>query len=119
MQHAKGILDINELRTADGSTIRYYNQVSNIYYASGNVTLVDNCVGYMFTNVGDANATVNGMRIFPSATPTTALGDSRSIAAHSGDIYKGNIILQITPGTALPGVEIVQIFYVKDYKPTF
>jgi len=67
----------------------------------------------MFTNIGDTPATLNGMVIFPSATPLTALGDSRTISGHQDEIYTGIMNLSFRPplGTA-PKVEVVQLFYI-------
>lgn len=110
MQTSKSIVDITTHFTKEGLPITFYNQVVQVYTKSQNVTLVKNCIGYMFTNVGDANASVNGMVIYPFATPGAGLGDSRSIMGHPNHIYVGNLTLAITPNTALPGVEIVQLF---------
>lgn len=90
-----------------------YNIAVGTYNSSQVVPLVDNCIGYMFTNLGDTIATVNEMIVFPSATPATALGDSRTIMAHKGDIFKGQLKLSIRqPINAAPLVEIVQLSYV-------
>jgi hypothetical protein len=92
---------------------RAYNMYVQVYSQNESVTVAKNCFAFMFTNVGDTTATVNGMVIFPSATPLTALGDSRTIAAHEYDIYTGNITLSLrgVVGPA-PGIEIVQLYYV-------
>lgn len=102
---------INEAIKKHGT--RAYNMTVQVYTENEQVTVSRNCFAFMFTNVGDTTATVNGMVIFPSATPLTALGDSRTIAAHELDIYTGNITLSFRPviGPA-PGVEIVQLYYV-------
>jgi hypothetical protein len=66
----------------------------------------------MFTNVGDTAAEVEGMVTFPSATPTTSLGDSRTLAAHELEVYVGNITVSFrAPVGAAPAVEIVQLYY--------
>ncbi len=71
----------------------------------------------MFTNIGDTIARVNGIVIFPSATPLTALGDSRSVGGHLMDLYMGNITLAFnTPVGATPLVEVIQLFYVSTFK---
>jgi len=95
---------------------RAYNMAVDLYNQSGRITVVDECFAFMFTNVGDTYAEVNGMRIFPSATPLISLGDSRSISGHLMDLFKGTIVLSFTPGGANPLVEIVQMFYVSSYK---
>lgn len=85
------------------------------YSAAGYIPVVDNCFGFMFTNVGDTIATVNGMIIHPSATPATNLGDSRSVMAHKNDVYKGRILLSFAvPAGLIPLVEVIQIYYIKN-----
>lgn len=64
----------------------------------------------MFTNLGSAICRVNGMVVFPSATPATDLGDSRTISGHEGDLYYGNINVAFE-AAGNPLVEIVQVFY--------
>jgi hypothetical protein len=87
-------------------TVQVYNQ--NTY-----IPVAHKCFAFMFTNVGDTTATVKGMLIFPSATPATALGDSRSISGHKLDLYKGTMDLSFrAPVGAAPAVEIVQLYYV-------
>lgn len=94
-------------------TDRSYDMTVQVYSENTYVPVSKNCFAFMFTNVGATVATVNGMVIFPSATPLTALGDSRTIAGHDGDIYKGNITLSFrTPIVAIPQVEIVQLYYI-------
>lgn len=92
---------------------RPYNMTVQVYTANQYVPVARDCFAFMFTNVGDTAATVNGMVIFPSATPLTALGDSRTISGHEQEIYTGNITLSFRAvvGPA-PGVEIVQLYYV-------
>lgn len=98
---------------------RQYNISVEIVTEAKEVTRVRNCNGIMFTNVGDTIAFVNGMVIFPSATPTTDLGDSRSIGGNEGELYTGNITLVFAqPLGVTPRVEIVQKFYIKDVEPT-
>jgi hypothetical protein len=93
---------------------RMYNMIGQIYSAPLQVPVSKGCFAFMFTNVGDTTATVNGLTIFPSATPLTSLGDSRTIAAHQDELYMGNITLAFLPtvGAIAPNVEIVQLYYV-------
>lgn len=92
---------------------RPYDMSVQVYVENTYVPVDRNCFAFMFTNVGDTAATVNGMVVFPSATPLTALGDSRTIAAHQFDLYTGNITLSFrAPVGATPGVEIIQLYYV-------
>lgn len=91
---------------------RKYNISVQVYNENAFVPVDTRCFAYMFTNVGDTTARVNGMVLFPSATPATAIGDSRTIAAHRNELYKGNITLQFAAGGAAPAVEIVQLFYI-------
>lgn len=92
---------------------RQYNMTVQVYAQNEYVAVDRKCFAFMFTNVGDTTATVSGMIIFPSATPATSLGDSRTIAAHELDIYTGNITLSFrAPLGVLPQVEIVQLYYI-------
>lgn len=94
---------------------RAYNMTVQTLSRSQQVTIQAGCFAFMFTNRGDAIANVNGIVINPSPTPATALGESRSISGHDGDIYRGPITLTIAPGGAAPLVEIIQLFYT-DYQ---
>lgn len=83
-----------------------------VYTGNEFITVSKGCFAFMFTNLGDTIATVQGMVIFPSATPLTSLGDSRTIAAHELEVYTGNITLSFrAPIGAAPAVEIVQLYY--------
>lgn len=93
---------------------RQWNQNVQTYSTSQTVARMEGCFAYMFTNIGDTTVTVNGMVAYPSATPATSLGDSRTLAAHTLDLYAGNIDISfdaIAPGTN-PNVEVVQLFYI-------
>ena len=91
---------------------RAWNMSALPYSRSESITVLPNCFAFMFTNIGDTIARVNGMVIFPSTTPATALGDSRVLSGHLLDLYKGNITLAFqAPAGANPLVEIVQLFY--------
>lgn len=88
-----------------------WNQSTLVYNEGGSIPVVPNCFAFMFTNVGDTTAFVNGMIIYPPAMPG-ALGDSRSVSGHWGDVYQGTIELRFqAPVGAAPAVEIVQLFY--------
>lgn len=50
------------------------------------------------------------MVVFPSATPATDLGDSRTISGHEGDLFYGNINVAFE-AVGNPLVEIVQVYY--------
>lgn len=92
---------------------RVYDMTVQVYSQNTYITVAPNCFAFMFTNIGDTIATVKGMVIFPSATPATALGDSRSIGGHKLDIYTGTMDLSFrAPLGAAPSVEIVQLYYV-------
>jgi hypothetical protein len=96
---------------------RGWNVSALPYSISDSIDVVDNCYAIMFTNIGDTIARVNGFVIFPSATPLTALGDSRTISGHLLDIYQGNIRLAFNvPAGANPQVEIAQFFYTSAVK---
>lgn len=90
-----------------------YDMTVQVYTQNTYVPPVHRCFAFMFTNIGDTIATVKGMVIFPSATPATALGDSRSISGHKLDLYMGTMDLSFRAPLGLtPSVEIVQLYYV-------
>lgn len=93
---------------------RMYNMTVQAYTQALRVPVAKGCFAFMFTNIGDTIATVNGLVIFPSATPATSLGDSRTIAAHENEIYTGDITLAFQPtgGATNPNVELVQLYYI-------
>lgn len=94
-------------------TYRKYNMTVQVYQQNTYIPLSKGVFAFMFTNIGDTTATLNGMVIFPSATPTTSLGDSRTIAAHEMEIYTGIMNLSFrAPLGAAPAVEVVQLFYI-------
>jgi hypothetical protein len=92
---------------------RPYDMTVQVYNENSYITVAPNCFAFMFTNVGDTTATVKGMVIFPSATPATVLGDSRSISGHKLDVYTGTMDLSFRPPLGVaPAVEVVQLYYV-------
>lgn len=83
-----------------------------VYHENTYIPRVNNCFAFMFTNIGDTTAAVKGMVIFPSATPATSLGDSRSISGHKLDIYTGTMDLSFRDPIGLnQAVEVVQLYY--------
>jgi hypothetical protein len=93
---------------------KQWDMIVQIYSVNTYIPVAHKCCAFMFTNVGDTPATVKGMIVFPSATPATALGDSRSIAAHKLDIYAGTMDLSFrAPIGTQQAVEIVQLYYVE------
>lgn len=104
--------EIDQLISAGLQKGRAWNMSVQVYSTAGNIDRAENCFGFMFTNLGDVIANVNGMVIFPNALPN-ALGDSRSVSGHLMDLYKGLINLGFQNPTAgvNPAVEIVQFFY--------
>lgn len=108
-------MDIQELVASWKKELqgRPYNMSVQQYSENTYITVQQGCFAFMFTNIGDTTATVKGMVVFPSATPTTALGDSRSISGHKLDVYKGTMDLSFrTPLGTTPLVEVVQLFYI-------
>src|SRR5688572_25050440 len=79
-----------------------YDIMVQVYSQNTYIPVAAKCFAFMFTNVGDTPATIKGMIVYPSATPTTALGDSRTISGHKLDIYAGTMDLSFRPpiGTA-------------------
>lgn len=109
---------LQQNQQSDVNTFRGYNMTVATYTGPKQVEVVDDCFAFMFTNIGDTIAFVNGMVVFPSSTPATSLGDSRSVSGHLMDLYKGKITVAfdaIAPGTN-PNLEIVQLFYVNPYR---
>jgi hypothetical protein len=99
-------------KVLDPSTSRMYNQSTLVYSQGGSIDVIRGCFAFMVTNLGDTTARVNGMLLYPSATPTTDLGDSRTISGHDGDLFLGDIRLSFTGSGSNPLVEIVQLFYI-------
>jgi len=90
---------------------RPFNMTVKIVSQSGDVIREKGCNAVMFTNIGDTICRVNGMVVFPSATPATVLGDSRSFGGHQDEEYMGIIRVAFDVGGVTPRLEIVQIFY--------
>lgn len=97
----------------DNNKGRAWNQSVSLYTTSAQIEVVPNCFAYMFTCLGDTAVRVNGMVVFPNATPLTALGDSRTMSGHWLDMYKGRIEIAFAfPAGAAPLLELVQVFYI-------
>lgn len=95
---------------------RGYNMVTDIVTSAQRIVVVKDCFSFMFTNVGDTIAFVNGLIVHPSTTPATSLGDSRTIGAHRLDLFKGSIIVSFQAPVGLnPKLEVVQLFYIDNY----
>lgn len=85
-----------------------------VYNAPAQINVEPNCKAIMLTNVGDTIVHVNGMVLFPSSTPATDIGDSRTIGGDENEIFKG-LVLRLAfnlPLGAAPALEVVQLFYV-------
>lgn len=96
---------------------RKYNLSIVNYSAGGNITVMKDCNSVAVVNVGDTIAEINGIPLFPSATPATVRGDAVSINGNEGELYKGNLRLAFrVPIGAAPQVIIIQQFYVEEYK---
>lgn len=95
------------------SEARGWDQSVLIYNRSGTIPVQQGCFAFMFTNVGNDTAFVCNMVLFPSATPTTAIGDSRTLSGHKNDLYMGNITLSFAGVGNNPSVEIVQLYYLE------
>jgi hypothetical protein len=89
---------------------RVWNMTVQVYTRATSITVVRNCFAFMFTNIGDSPAYVNGMVVFPASVPN-ALGDSRSVSGHWMDLYKGKIDLSFSPVLVNPRCEVVQLYY--------
>jgi len=91
---------------------RQYNMDVQVYSETTSIPVTRGCFAFMFTNIGDTIARVNGLVVFPSATPATSLGDSRTISGHELDLFVGNIGLSFNVGGTAPSVEVVQLYYI-------
>lgn len=93
---------------------RLVNVTMNRYSISGSIPVVSLNNGFVATIIGDTAAQVNGRLMFPSLTPATVLGDSRSWVFNRDEIYTGSIeIIFLAPIGANPLIEIEQKFYLK------
>jgi len=96
---------------------RHWQESVQLFTRSTPVATQKNCFAVQFTNLGDTIARVNGMIIFPSASPASAVGDSRAITAHKDDLYVGSITISFdNPAGVAPLVEIVQLCYSESYE---
>jgi hypothetical protein len=89
-----------------------YNMNTRIYNESGAAIRDPGTFAFMFTNIGDTTAEVNGVVIFPG-TVVSVLGDSRTVACpFEGYEYVGNITIKFTGVIgASPAVELVTLYY--------
>lgn len=88
-------------------TVNVYDQTQQ-----GFINVVPGCNSFTVINTGDTIAQINGIPLFPSATPATDAGDAVAIEGNELDIYKGNIKLAFNfPVGANPQVTIIQQFY--------
>lgn len=89
-----------------------FNETTQNYQAGTNVQVQRHCFGYSVTNIGTAIIEVNGKRLFPSAVPATIAGDSLSVSAPAGQLYKGVLQIKfIAPLGAAPNCEVTQLYY--------
>ncbi len=95
----------------DGKNIqgRPWNWSVDIATNSQIFTYINGATGFLFTNTGLDIVSVNGKVLYPGV-PGTSLGDGFAIAAHKGDVFKGQIQIRFTNAAAMQ-LEIVQIFY--------
>lgn len=92
--------------------MRQYNMDVQIYTQAQAIVVTRGCFAFMFTNIGGTIARINQMVVFPSLTPLTSLGDSRTISGHLLDLYMGNIQLSFDNPLVNPAIEVVQLFYI-------
>jgi hypothetical protein len=86
--------------------------IARIYTKSQPATVDAGTFAFMFTNIGNRAATVNGMLIYPGEVGTS-LGDSRTVSTASADLeYKGKITIAFTGAGNNPSVEVVTLFYI-------
>lgn len=91
-----------------------YNISYSRYTGPTSIQRQELCNGFMVTNIGDTDATINGKILFASATPLTDQGDSVTIGGNEGEIYYGNLdIAFVQPIGANPLVEVIQKYYIQ------
>jgi hypothetical protein len=92
--------------------INSYNLTTDIYIRSGTLPREQFLNSFIVTNIGDTPFTFNGKILFPSATPTTAQGDSISFGGNENEIYVGKMVLAFQlPLGAIPRCEIVRKYF--------
>lgn len=90
-----------------------FNIVTNQYRASAKIVVERGCNSVQVTNLGTSTVQINGVTLFPSATPATVAGDSISFGGNLGEIYKGDLnLVMVLPLGATPLVEITQKYYI-------
>jgi len=85
-----------------------------VYTEGKRITVEKNAFAFMFTNVGNDTAQIDNMTFFPSPTPLTDLGDSKSLTAHYQDIYNGRFNLSFAGVGNAPAMEVVQLYYMDE-----
>lgn len=93
---------------------RPFNMATINVVQSGDCVKQKNTFAFMFTNVGDTIADVNGMIVNPGQVVlgVRQLGDSRTVGAADNKIYTGKITVRFhAPLGSDPNVEVVQLFY--------
>lgn len=96
----------------DAVNFKAFNETTVNYQAGANVQIQRHCFAYSVTNIGTSIVEVNGKRLFPSAAPATIAGDSLSVSAPAGQVYKGVLKISfIAPLGAGPNVEVTQLYY--------
>ncbi len=93
---------------------RYWNKSVQVYTEGKRITVEKGAFAFMFTNVGNDKAEIDDMTLFPSATPLTALGDSKSLTAHECDMYNGRFNLIFAGVGNAPAMEVVQLYYMDE-----
>jgi len=94
----------------DKSKDRPWNFSVDTVTSSQILTYLPGTTGFLFTNTGAVNVSINNKTLFASATPATVAGDSLAIASHKNDIFKGIIKIVFTAGAG-PLLEVVQVYY--------
>src|SRR4051812_22946859 len=77
---------------------RPFNFAVSIITTSQSFTYPKGTTALLFRNLGAVTVTVQGITLFPSATPATVAGDSISVGAHKNDIFTGVIKIAFAAG---------------------
>lgn len=94
--------------------LKYNFTGGQIYEEGGFVKRVENCNGFIATNIGTCIVTINDHVLYPGV-PGTSNGDSITVGGNRGEVLLGNIKIVFTGG-GTRRVTIDQKYYSLDGK---
>lgn len=103
---------IPTLTTLDNATLKGFNFIARTYNVSGPILVDQKTFAFMFTNLGNVPAEVNGVKIYPG-DPGVTLGDSRSVGTPSPDMeFKGQLnVVFLASANVNTLIEVVTLYY--------